>query len=216
MQYLLDETEVRVLGCLVEKELSTPEYYPLSLNALMLACNQRSNRDPVFSYGEEDVKKVTDGLLMKQLVWESATGRVTKYEHALGREEHLIVSELALLGELMLRGPQTAGELKVRCRRMHEFESQQELDEGLEHLSTLGFITRLSIQPGRKEARWAQVLSGQPVLAQEQRPVVAGPEPVDLRQQLSRIDSLEQEVAGLRAEVLSLAETVGRLKQLLE
>src|SRR5512136_1863270 len=122
MDIILNEVEIRVLGCLIEKELSTPEHYPLSLNSLTNACNQRSNRDPVMNLAEADVVRALDSLRFKQLALVSVEGgRVPKYRHALMEKLRLDPAELALLGELLLRGPQTIGELRARAERMHTF-----------------------------------------------------------------------------------------------
>jgi len=115
MDYTLIDTEVRVLGCLIEKEFSTPEYYPLSLNALVNACNQKSNRDPVVGYDEKTVLAALDGLRQKQLVLQSNAGRVTKYEETLLKSHNFVGREASVLCELMVRGPQTPGELRSRA-----------------------------------------------------------------------------------------------------
>ena len=122
MDMILNEHEVRVLGCLIEKELATPEYYPLTLNALTNACNQKSNRDPVLSMAEADVVRALDALRFKQLALLSAEGgRVPKHRHLLAEKLRLTPAELALCCELLLRGPQTLGELRTRAERMHPF-----------------------------------------------------------------------------------------------
>src|SRR5512136_1710189 len=135
MDSLLNDIEVRVLGCLIEKELATPEYYPLTLNALTNACNQKSNRDPVLNLGEADVVRALDSLRFKQLALLSAEGgRVPKYRHALVEKLRLDPAELALLGELLLRGPQTVGELRARAERMHPFADLTVVEEALQEL----------------------------------------------------------------------------------
>ena len=210
MQYVLTPDEVRVLASLMEKEMSTPEYYPLSLRSLTAACNQRSNRDPVVDYDEDTVQALLNGLLMKQLVWESgATGRVVRYEHGVGRDEDLSTAEAAVLCELMLRGPQTAGALKVNCKRMYDFGDSEEVEQALQALTNHGLCLRLPLQPGKKEPRSAQLLAGVPEL---ETPVLLpqrSVELIDIKAQVQRIDALEAEVATLKA---SLEELTNLLK----
>ena len=150
MEKMLDGIEVRVLGCLIEKELATPEYYPLTLNALTNACNQKSNRDPVLSLDEAEVVRALDGLRFKQLALLSAEGgRVPKYRHILAEKMRLTPAELALLCELLLRGPQTAGELRTRGERMHPFPDPAAVDATLQELMerTPPLVTLLPANP---------------------------------------------------------------------
>jgi uncharacterized protein YceH (UPF0502 family) len=164
MNIILNEIQTRVLGSLVEKELTTPEYYPLSLNALVNACNQKSNRDPFMNLDEDAVREAMRLLEKNGLAGpaDNMVSRVTKYEHRLQEAYNFNRHEIALLCELLLRGPQTPGELRTRADRMHKFE-----DLGIV-LSTLQRLTKrepplvkvLPRQPGRKEARWAHLLSG--------------------------------------------------------
>src|SRR5438105_1288050 len=151
---LLNDAEVRVLACLIEKESTTPEYYPLSLNALTLACNQKTNRDPVVSYGEDTVEEALDSLRRKGLArTASAASRVEKYEHSILEVFNLGRRELALLCALMLRGPQTVGELRDRAGRMRPFSDLEEVEACLETLMRWEpepLATRLARQPGTK------------------------------------------------------------------
>ncbi len=211
----LNQVEVRVLGCLIEKELATPEYYPLSLNALVSACNQKSNRDPVLELAEDDVVRALDALRFKQLALVSAEGgRVPKYRHALVEKLRLSPAELALLGELLLRGPQTAGELRARAERMHPFPDLTVVEETLNELleRTPSLVARLPRQPGRKEHRFAHLFAGEPPAAAEER--TAPPEPARLKviAENERITALETEVAALRAEVADLRAAVKEFK----
>lgn len=160
LDLLLNETEVRVLGCLIEKEFSTPEYYPLSLNALVNACNQKSNRDPLVSYNEETVLEALAGLKQKQLVFQSNAARVAKYEETFLNAHNFIGSEASVLCELMVRGAQTPGELRARTERLHDFKSPEELHEALNKLESYGYAVRLERQPGRKESRYGHLLCG--------------------------------------------------------
>ena len=215
METILNEIEVRVLGCLIEKELATPEYYPLTLNALTNACNQKSNRDPVLNLTETEVVRALDSLRFKQLALLSAEGgRTPKYRHALMEKLRLDPAELAVLGELLLRGPQTGGELRSRAERMHPFADPAAVEETLGELMerTPPLVARLPRQPGRKEQRYAHLFAGEPVATEEER--VLAPESARLREMAGneRIAQLEEEVAELRAEVAGLRQTVEELK----
>jgi uncharacterized protein YceH (UPF0502 family) len=195
----LDTHECRVLGCLVEKQLSTPEYYPLTLNALLNACNQSSNRDPVLRLDEDAVRTALEGLRGQNLAFElsGAGSRALKYEHRLEDTLHLSVQEAAILAELMLRGPQTPGELRARCARMYPFPNLAELETGLQLLMEAEppLIVRLPKAPGAREARVAHLLAG-PVEAEGLSPAQA-PAP-------SRVSHLEAEVAALREGLADL------------
>jgi uncharacterized protein len=211
METILNDAEVRVLGCLVEKELTTPEYYPLSLNALTSACNQKSNRDPVLNLGESEVVRSLDSLRFKQLALQSAEGgRVPKYRHALMEKLRLSPAELSVLAELLLRGPQTVGELRTRAERMHAFPDLAAVEVVLEELlaRTPSLVTKLPRQPGRKESRYAHLFSGEPELALED--LAPPPEAARLRVMAEdeRLARLEEEVAGLRLEVAELRRMV--------
>ncbi|MEI6125974.1 MAG: YceH family protein [Pseudomonadota bacterium] len=201
--------EVRVLGCLLEKEMATPEYYPLSLNALVNACNQKSNRDPVQAYDEDTVIAALDGLKQKQLVLQSNFGRVAKYEEMFLKTCNFVNRETSILCELMLRGAQTPGELRIRAERMHAFKSLEEVCEVLSDLESMSYVVKLERQPGRKEARYAHLLSGHPPDAAENRAVPneqahAGAsvdtEKIALLEE--RLNSLEREVEGLKQAFL--------------
>lgn len=215
METILNDLEVRVLGCLIEKELTTPEYYPLSLNALTNACNQKSNRDPVLNLEEADVVRALDSLRFKQLVVVSADGgRVPKYRHILAEKLRLAPAELALLGELLLRGPQTVGELRTRAERMHAFAELAAVEETLQELMERmpPLITRLPRQPGRKESRYSHLFAGEPeISAQEHAP---HPEAARLKvmAESERLARLEEEVAALRAEVAELRRMADEFK----
>lgn len=215
MDILLDEMEARVLGCLIEKELTTPEYYPLSLNALTNACNQKSNRDPVIAAAEEEVVRALDGLRFKQLTVVSAEGgRVPKYRHILAEQLGLVPAELALLCELLVRGPQTAGELRGRAERMHPFPDPAAVEDALRELMEREqpVIARLTRQPGRKESRYAHLWAGEP----EQAAMEHAPPPEAARIRVmadnTRIQQLEEEVAVLRTEVEDLRRMMREFK----
>lgn len=215
MEMILNSTEARVLGCLIEKELTTPEYYPLSLNALTNACNQKSNRDPVMALEEEEVVHALDALRFKQLVVVSADGgRVPKYRHILAEKLGLVPEELSLMCELLVRGPQTVGELRTRAERMHSFSDLGAVEAVLSELMDREhpLIARLARQPGRKESRYAHTLSGEPESATEE--YNPPPEAARLRvvAENERIRQLEEEMAVLRGEVADLRRMVHEFK----
>jgi uncharacterized protein YceH (UPF0502 family) len=197
MDFSLDAEEIRILGSLLEKEITKPEYYPLSINALLNACNQKSNRDPVVHWDEEAIEPALYSLREKGLLV-SITGagsRVPKYGHRISEKLNLGRRELAVLCELMLRGPQTLGELRSRTERMHSFSDLEELESVLDHMAEL--VVRLPRRAGEKEARYAHLLSGEPPPSgpQEADSLVSQPAPA------GRLTVLEAEVAQLRAEL---------------
>ncbi len=203
MQRLLDEIEVRVLGCLVEKDLATPEYYPLTLNALTNACNQKSNRDPVMALEDTDVVRALDSLRQKQLAHQSAEGvRVAKYCHNLEGVLDLDPEEMAVLAELLLRGPQTVGELRNRAERMYAVGDLQAVEELLQNLMDREepLVMRLPRQAGRKEQRCVHLLSAPPEI-DETSSLPTEPARVKVAAENDRIAKLEEEVSALRAEL---------------
>ena len=206
---VLTAAQARVLGALVEKEVTTPEYYPLSLNALVNACNQRSNREPVMNLDEDEVRQALHGLEGHRLAGRarSADGRVAKFEHWRGEAFNLSRAETALLCVLLLRGPQTPGELRSRTERMHRFEEISDVQAGLQKLAerTPPLAAMLPRQPGTKEARYAHLLAG-PV---ESIAVAAVAVP-----SAGAVDSAQEErIAQLEATVEELKQTVAALQQ---
>jgi len=213
---LLTTPEARVLGALVEKEVTTPDYYPLTMNALINACNQRSNREPVTNLDEDDVRQALHGLEDKQLAGRarSADGRVTKYEHWLGEAFNFSRAETALLCVLLLRGPQTPGELRSRTERMHPFEEISDVIAGLQKLMDREppLAAVLPRQPGTKESRYAHLLSG----AVESIPVAATvpyaiASAAGTDEQTNRIAQLESTVAEVQRELAGLKEKINSL-----
>lgn len=206
----LTDVEVRVLGSLLEKEVTTPDNYPLSLNALQAACNQTTNREPVMRLDEDAVVHAAVALRRRYLLRQiqPAGSRVTKYEHLLAQELKLDPRELAVLGVLMLRGPQTPGELYARTARLATFEDLAELEGVLESLIAREpepFVARLPRRPGQKEVRYAHLLSGEP--AQVDAPATAEEPAAPTRRAGGaddRIAALERTVEELRAEVATL------------
>ena len=203
MERLLDDIEARVVGCLVEKDLATPEYYPLTLNALTNACNQKSNRDPVMLFEETDVIRALDSLRQKQLAHQSAEGvRAAKYCHNLEAVLNLDPEDLAILAELLLRGPQTVGELRNRAERMCPVGDLQAVEELLQNLMEREepLVMRLPRQPGRKEHRFTHLLSGLPDI-EKSSALPTEPARLMVAAENDRIARLEEEVAALRAEL---------------
>jgi uncharacterized protein len=191
-----DAVEIRVLGCLIEKQRTTPDVYPLSLNALRAACNQTTNRDPVVDYDETQIRAALERLSRKG--WTRlASGpgsRAAKYRHLLGEALGLAPDEISVLCVLMLRGPQTPGELKGRTERMHPFASLADVQDTLERLIARDLAARLPRRPGQKEERYAQLLGGEAVAPEESSA------PPDRYAELEeRVSRLEDELARLRA-----------------
>lgn len=197
----LDPFEIRVLAVLAEKEALTPDNYPLSLNALVNGCNQLSSRDPVMQVSEETVAEVLQRLMQRKYVngITQAGARVTKYEHRMRIKWTLEQDKLAVLTILMLRGPQTAGEIRTRSGRMHEFKSVAEVETALQFLIDKypPLVARMALAPGTKEPRYGQLLGGEAALARDESAFGQVSAPASG----SRTAQLEQEVAALRSEV---------------
>jgi len=211
MALQLSEAEVRVLGALVEKETTTPDYYPLSLNALVNACNQKSNRDPVMTLDEDAVRQALRSLSEQALV-RSAGGdsRVAKFEHRLNELYNFHRHEIAVLCVLLLRGPQTPGELRNRAERMHAFEDLEAVHSALHHLMRREppLAKILPRQPGTKESRYMHLLSGDAAPAEQVQTQHAAEmrEPVGNARDGERIAQLESEIVELRRELETLKE----------
>jgi uncharacterized protein YceH (UPF0502 family) len=213
METILTDIETRVLGSLIEKQVTTPEYYPLTLNALTLACNQKNNRSPVTSYSENQVADAVESLREKNLayVYYGSTSRVPKYKHVVPEVMHLSHPEVALMCVLMLRGAQTLGELRGNGSRLHEFSSLEEVESTLNALISRDpdpLVARLPRQPGQKEGRFAHLLSGE-LDVEALTESVAAPAP-------SRRSSLEQKVEELTAEVERLKEQFEQFRKQFE
>ena len=202
MDIILNDIEARVLGSLMEKGMTTPEYYPLSLNALKNACNQKSNREPVVDYDETTVVRALDSLRTKQLVVLSTSSRVPKYAEIFTGTRKMVTREAALLMVLLLRGPQTVGELRNRTERVYKFQDLEDVETTLEELCSIGYITRLPRMAGRKEPRYAHLLSGEVNI----EAVSPGPEPatIAVRIENERIAALEEELQQLRHDFNAL------------
>lgn len=206
---ILTATEIRVLGSLVEKQITTPDYYPLSLNALVNACNQLTNREPVMSLDETTVVRALDGLREKRLAtqFSGAEARVAKYKHTLNDRLLLTPGETALLCVLMLRGPQTIGELRTRTERLFPFDTLPEVEEALNALAARKpqpLVTRLPRAPGTKESRYAHLLAGPAEFAPPEKAPPVEPATAVVRAENERIAKLEQEIADLRRDFADL------------
>jgi uncharacterized protein len=221
MTTILNDVEARVLGSLVEKQVTTPEYYPLTLNSLTLACNQKNNRTPVTSYDENTVAHALETLREKNLayVFYGSTSRVPKYKHVLPEVMHLSASELALMCVLLLRGSQTPGELATRGFRLYEFSGLEEVESTLNGLISREpdpLVKRLPRQTGQKEMRYAHLLSGEPKL--EVFAPAEGSAATGRRRTADseRIDGLEQQVVTLTMEVRKLQQQFDEFKKQFE
>jgi uncharacterized protein len=208
---ILTDQEIRVLGALLEKEMATPEYYPLTLNSLVAACNQKTNREPVVAYDEETILTALAGLREKKMVRQSSIGRAMKYEQIFTDARKLIAREKAALCILLLRGPQTIGEIRGRSDRLHCFADLDEVRQTLESLQEMVLVTELPRQPGRKEARFCQLLAGTPVAERAEDDSDSGrPDrregPGQRADLQGQIDTLRQELKDLREEFVTLRD----------
>jgi uncharacterized protein YceH (UPF0502 family) len=211
MDILLNDIEIRVLGSLMEKSMTTPEYYPLSLNALTNACNQKSNRDPVVSFDETTVVRALDSLRGKQLVVLSASSRVPKYAEVFADTRKMVTREAALIMALLLRGPRTVGELRGKTERAYKFEDLAEVEATLDELGESGYVTKLPRMAGRKESRYAHLLAGD-VQVEEAAPRLESAAIV-VRAENERIADLEEEVQRLRQEFDTLQSEFEKFKK---
>ncbi|MFV5239281.1 YceH family protein [Enterobacter mori] len=215
MKYQLSGAEARVVGSLLEKQVTTPEQYPLSVNAVTMACNQKTNREPVMNLSEHDVQEVLDALVKRHYL-RTVSGfgnRVTKYEQRFCNSEFgdlkLSSAEVAVITTLLLRGAQTPGELRTRASRMHEFSDMQEVEQTLEGLAAREdgpYVVRLAREPGKRESRYMHLFSGDvdaaSATAESDRP--AGSDSL-----ASRVEALEDEVAGLKQRLDALLAHLG-------
>lgn len=204
---VLSLLETRVLGVLAEKQRTVPDSYPLTLNSLVSGCNQKSSRDPVIEAAEADVLVALDSLRGLSLIVETSGGRVSRYAHNIERVLHIPTQSTALLAILMLRGPQTAGELRLNCERLHKFADISSVESFLVELAERaagGLVVELPRQPGARENRWMHLLSGAPARAASATP--AGDVTV------GEIAALKANIARLEAEVSELRAMMGRLR----
>jgi len=221
MEALLNSVEVRVLGALIEKEITTPEYYPLTLNSLTTACNQKSNRDPVVSLEEKAVVRALESLREQGLARQvsGVDMRVPKHYHLFDEKMGLTRPHVAALCVLMLRGPQTVGEIRGRSGRLYEFADLEEVERVLVELAErteCALVVQLARQPGRKESRYAHVLMGEPEEedAQTEGPVDAAA--LEVRAENERIAALEEQVKALRDELADVRSAFAQFKEQFE
>ncbi len=200
--------ETRVLGTLAEKQRTVPDAYPLTLNSLVSGCNQKTSRDPVMDAGEAEVQAALDSLKRYSLVIESSGGRVARYAHNVERVLQLGPEALAVLTALMLRGPQTAGELRIACERLHHFESIPAVEAALKDLAGRSLALELPRLPGSRESRWSHLLSGAPAAG-----APAAPERPAADASLGEVAALKANVARLESDVEQLKGLVGRIAQ---
>jgi uncharacterized protein len=221
MTTILNEVEIRVLGSLVEKEITTPEYYPLTLHSLTVACNQRNNRNPVTAYDENTVARALESLREKNLsyVFHGSSSRVPKYKHVMTEVMHLNPQELAVIGALMLRGPQTMGEVRGNASRFFEFSGLEEVETTLNALISKEpepMVVRLTRQPGQKDARFVHLLSGPPspelLMEVETHSRTSQPR----RNDSDKVEKLEQEIERLREEFRLLQQQFAEFKKQFE
>ena len=216
MKYQLTATEARVIGCLLEKQVTTPEQYPLSVNAVVTACNQKTNREPVMNLSEHEVQEILDTLVKRHYL-RTVSGfgnRVTKYEQRFCNSEFgdlkLSPAEVAIITTLLLRGAQTPGELRGRAARMHEFNDMGEVESALENLAQREdgpYVVRLAREPGKRESRYMHLFSGD---VETLINVVEAVSPLDTNSDLaSRVEALENDVAELKQRLASLLEHLG-------
>ena len=215
MKYQLNGTEARVIGCLLEKQVTTPEQYPLSVNAVTMACNQKTNREPVMNLSEHDVQDVLDALVKRHYL-RTVSGfgnRVTKYEQRFCNSEFgdlkLSSAEVAVITTLLLRGAQTPGELRTRASRMHEFSDMQEVEQTLEGLAAREdgpYVVRLAREPGKRESRYMHLFSGDVDSSVKSSATDITAVDDDL---VARVAALEDEVAGLKQRLDALLAHLG-------
>ena len=204
--------ETRVLGVLVEKQHTVPDTYPLTLNALVAGCNQKTSRDPVIEASEAEVQAAIDRLKAMSLVMESSGGRVMRYAQNAGKALNLPPQSIALLTVLFLRGPQTAGELRINTERLHRFGDILAVEGFLHELAEKSFVRELAKQPGARETRWAHLLSGEPLVPLAAAAPNGRVESVgvgEMAAMRAELDELRREVSALRGEVAKLRADLG-------
>ena len=222
MEPLLSEVEVRVLGALIEKQITTPEYYPLTLNALTAACNQKSNREPVVDFDEKTVVRALESLRDKELarVLSGAEMRVPKYYHLFTETLGFTPPEVGVLCVLMLRGPQTVGEIRGRSGRLYEFADLAGVEQALQGLTEREggpVVMKLPRQVGRKESRYAQLLAGEPQIAtEEEGEVRLEKATLEVRTENERLEQLEIQVQDLQRQVEAMRLEFATFKQQFE
>nr|MBF0221182.1 YceH family protein [Desulfobulbaceae bacterium] len=214
MDIMLNDIEARVLGCLIEKSMTTPDYYPLSLVSLTTACNQKSSRNPVMSLEETTVVRALDSLKSKRLVVQGESGRVPKYSEIFVHANNFVARESSLLMVMLLRGPQTVGELRTRTERAYSFESVEEVEQTLADLIEGDWVVKLPRLPGRKEPRYMHLLMGEP----EAEAYSPSPEParLEVKVENEKVEALVGEIERLREEISQLKSDFEQFKSQFE
>jgi len=217
MNAMLNLVEARVLGALIEKEITTPNNYPLTLTSLATACNQRSNRYPVTDLSEKEVVRALFSLRERHIAWEKAPAgsRVMKYSHEISEMLSLTDQQLAVICELMLRGPQTIGKLRTHCERMHplgDITQAADIVKSLVNYPETPLAVQLPKEPGRRENRYTHLLCGEPEIPDDPVAVTPHPAVIAVRAENERIASLEAEVQQLRQDVTTLTEKLDHFK----
>jgi uncharacterized protein YceH (UPF0502 family) len=222
MNIQLSALEARVIGCLIEKQVTTPDQYPLSLNALTNACNQKSNRDPLLALDERTVQEILDGLVKKHLVIEKSGfgSRVPKYQHVFCNTQfgslQFTPTETGIVAELLLRGAQTPGELRSRASRFAPIADVQEVETALDSLARREdgpFVMKLAREPGRRESRYAHLFSGEPAQAAAPAPAADASSPERFEHAVAASSATDERVAALEAQVAELRREVDELKK---
>jgi len=221
MESLLNKVEARVLGSLIEKQITTPSYYPLTLASLTAACNQKSNRNPVTALNEQDVARAILTLRDKHLAWETAEAgaRVMKYSHNLSQHFEFSDQQLAVVCELMLRGPQTGGELRTHCERMHPLGDIAQTEAVLQSLIDYPgspLAAKLPREPGRRENRFTHLLCGEVVMPPETLKPQPEPATLAVRAENERLAALEDEVKQLRTEISDIQRQIAEFRKQFE
>ncbi|WP_153916215.1 YceH family protein [Shewanella sp. TC10] len=220
----LSNQEARVIGCLLEKEITTPEQYPLSINSLTMACNQKSSREPVMNLSEQETQSIIDELTKKRLISEQ-TGfgsRVVKYKHRFCNTEfsdlQFSSEQLAVIIVLLLRGPQTPGELKTRCNRLHEFDGPQQVETALQSLASRDepLVVQLPREANRRDSRYAQLFSDKHYLEQGTTQFEVSQVPVGKATTSETEQALQERLASLESQVSDLTQRITELEQLLD
>jgi uncharacterized protein YceH (UPF0502 family) len=212
MEIQLSPIEVRILGTLIEKEITTPQYYPISLNALTNACNQKSNRDPVMNLDEKTVVRILEELRFNhKLIWQISTagGRVPKYKHNISIIHEFSQQEVNILCELFLRGPQTLGELRTHTARLCDFENLEEVEEILQNLIDAEqgpFVQKLPREPGRRENRYAHLFCGEVKIDEDMLKPPLEPAAIEVQAENKRIEALEHDLSAIKEELAILKE----------
>jgi len=216
MTLVLTDHEVRLLGCLLEKEMATPDYYPLTLNALINACNQKSNRNPVVSFDEKTVLYGLNALKEKKMIRQSNISRVPKFEQLFSNKLNLLPREKAVICILLLRGPQTSGEIRSRTERLYSFKDLEEVQQTLDDLEDAKLTMKLPRQPGRKEPRYSHLLSSEPGYASAQAPARPESSTVIVRKENDRAAELQDQIDTLRGQLQKLTTDFERFKSQFE